>query len=117
MVALIFFVIWIICWFVAVLWVFSVGEPKPREELPFVTEIKWDDKTRYIFFYQVFGLFWMNAFIIGCCQFVIACAACIWFFQAKSDALIKTPVLTSIKWLLTKHLGSIAFGALCIAIC
>jgi len=114
---LFFFLLWVAAWIGAVLWVFSVGKPEPREGFEFMTEIKWDETTRYIFFYQVFGLFWMNAFIIGCCQFVIACAACIWFFQVKSDALIKTPVLTSIKWVLTKHLGSIAFGALLIAIC
>lgn len=116
-ITMIFFIIWVFAWLVAVMWVFSVGEPKPREGYPMVTEIAWSKETRYVFFYQIFGLFWMNAFIVGCCQFVIACAACIWFFQAQSDALIKTPVLTSIKWLLTKHLGSIAFGALMIAIC
>lgn len=116
-ITMVFFVIWVAAWLVAVMWVFSVGKPESREDYPMVTEIKWSKETRYVFFYQVFGLFWMNAFIVGCCQFVIACAACIWFFQAKSDALIKTPVLSSIKWLLTKHLGSIAFGALLIAIC
>lgn len=49
--AMIVFVVWVVAWFIAVLWVFSVGEPEPREGFPFVTEVKWDSKTRYIFFY------------------------------------------------------------------
>merc|ERR1719272_2841976 len=76
MFALIAAVVWFAVWGVAVLWLFSCGTPEPREKFEFITEIKWDDKVRYMFFYQVFGLFWMNAFIVGCCQFIIACAAC-----------------------------------------
>lgn len=65
--ALIASIIWFAAWGIAVLWLFSCGEPEPREKFEFITEIKWEDKVRYMFFYQVFGFFWMNAFIVGCC--------------------------------------------------
>lgn len=58
--------IWFFVWLLAAIYIFSVGEPVPREDYPFVTEVKWDEKTRYIFLYHVFGLLWINSFIIGC---------------------------------------------------
>jgi len=59
--------IWLLCWIVSALYVYSVGEPYPRPEYEFLTDIKWEDNTRYIMFYQVFMLFWINAFIMGTC--------------------------------------------------
>lgn len=58
----IFFLIWLS----AAVFIFAVGEPEPREMYPFVTEVKWDDQTKGIGLYYLFGLFWVNAFIIGC---------------------------------------------------
>jgi len=52
-------------WIVAAIYVYSVGEPYRSENGPY-TEIKWDDTTRYVWIYHIFGLFWISAFIIGC---------------------------------------------------
>ena len=55
-------------WAVGAIHVFSIGTPVQREDgYPFLTEVKWTDLTRGAFFYDVFGLFWVNAFIIGVC--------------------------------------------------
>ena len=58
--------IWSFFWFGGAACVFSIGTPVPRDDgYPFLTEIKWEPMTRYMFFYDVFGLFWVTAFIIG----------------------------------------------------
>ena len=68
--------VWLTVWLVSAVFVFSVGEPVAREDYP-LTQMKWDDNTRYIFLFQLFMLFWINAFIMGMCQFIIAASACI----------------------------------------
>ena len=58
--------IWSICWIGGAAFVFSIGTPTPREDgYPFLTEVKWDKTTRGAFVFDVLGLFWVNAFIIG----------------------------------------------------
>jgi len=57
--------IWSFCWLCGATFIFSIGNPEPRDDYPFMTEVKWNVVTRYGFFYDVFGLFWINAFIIG----------------------------------------------------
>jgi xanthosine utilization system XapX-like protein len=103
-------------WMGSAVYVFSVGYPSPRPGYEFVTKMKWTDKTRYIFFYHVFGLFWINAFIVGCTEFIIGASACIWYFECNTDSKGKGTVSRGYHWLLRYHLGSIAFGAFCIAV-
>ena len=109
--------IWLAIWIVSAVYTFSIGEPEPRENYKFITEVKWDEKTRYIVFYQFFMLFWIDAFIVGVAQFVIAASACIWYFEVNSDTGATGCVGRGIKWAFRYHLGSIAFGAAIIAIC
>jgi len=45
--------------------VFSVGELKPNPKLPAISTVEWNDETRYVFLYILFGYLWLNAFIIG----------------------------------------------------
>jgi len=110
-------VAWLCLWMGSAVFVFSVGTPMPREGYEFITEIKWSDETRYIFFYHVFGLFWINAFIIGCTEFIIGASACLWYFECNTDSKGKGTVMRGFHWLWRYHMGSIAFGAFCIAIC
>lgn len=57
---------WFFYWIFSAVFIFSVGTPEPRENYPFVTEVMWDVNTRCVFIYHVFGLLWINSFIIGC---------------------------------------------------
>jgi hypothetical protein len=76
----------------------------------------WDKATKPVIVYYIFGLFWVNSFIIGMTQFIIAAAAVIWYFDQGSDK--KTDCVgTGIKWVWRYHLGTIAFGSMIIAIC
>ncbi len=89
----------------------------PREDYIFITEIKWEVQTRYIFIYQLFLLFWLNAWIMGLCQFIIGASACIWYFEVNSDTKGAGTVGRGMWWALRYHMGSVAFGAALIAIC
>ena len=109
--------IWFTIWLVSAIWVFSIGEPEPREGYEFITEIKWETKTRNIVYYQIFMLFWINAFIMGVCQFIIGASACIWYFEVNSDTEGKGTIGRGMWWAFRYHLGSVAFGAALIAIC
>ena len=104
-------------WLVSLVYVFSVGTPVPREDYPFITEVKWEDNTRYTVLYQIFMMFWMNAFIMGVSQFIIAASACIWYFEVESDTQGAGCVGRAIRWAWRYHLGSIAFGSFVIAVC
>ena len=109
--------LWSFIWIASAIFVFSVGEPQQREgSLSFMTEIKWNDTTRYIFWYQIFGLFWVAAFINGLCQFIVAASTCIWYFSINSDSQGKGTIGKAFRWGFRFHMGTIAFGAFCIAV-
>jgi hypothetical protein len=73
--------IWFVIWLTGAVYLFSVGEPTARENFPFITEVKWSDSTRGVIAYHAFALLWINAFIIGCVQFIIGASTCIWYFE------------------------------------
>jgi choline transporter-like protein 2/4/5 len=118
LVPIIFFLalcIWLVYWIVALIFIWSVGDVKSGQDNPFAS-ISWNETTRYVFWYNLFGLFWVNAFIIGCCQFVLAVGVCTWYFTHTADSGGSAQLTRGFKWVLRYHLGSIAFGALIIAI-
>lgn len=109
-------VVWFTVWIYCAVHVASIGTVEPRTDLQFLSEVKWDDNTRYVFWYQLFGLLWVAAFINGVCQFVIAASACIWYFTVNSDTKGRGTVGTALYWGFRFHLGSIAFGSFIIAV-
>lgn len=104
--------IWIAFWIVSAVYVYSVGE------VTGLGKISWNHTTRYVWIYHLVGLFWISAFINGCAQFIIAATACVWYFSqgGSSDDKAKASLSTGIRWIFRYHMGSIAFGALIIAI-
>lgn len=109
--------IWSFFWLGGATMIFSTGTPEQRDDYPFLTEVKWTTLTRYAFFYDVFGLFWINAFIIGVTQFIIGCSACLWYFEQSGPTGGKGTVGKSFYWAWRHHLGSVAFGSFLIAVC
>jgi len=109
------FIIWLVYWITSLIFIWSVGDVKCCRDTPFAS-IEWNDTTRYVFWYNLFGLFWVNAFIIGCGQFIVAVAVCTWYFTHTADSGGSAQIMRGFKWVLRYHLGSIAFGALIIAI-
>ena len=80
--------IWLAFWIISAVYVYSSGE------VTGLGEIKWNKTTRYVWIYHIFGLFWISAFITGCCQFIIAAVACIWYFAqgGSSDDKAKASI-------------------------
>jgi hypothetical protein len=117
---IIFFILcsaWIIAWTFLAIWIMSVGDIKPREApLQFVTTVVWNNQTRYVFLYHLFGGLWVNAFLIGCFQFIVAAACAVWYFSHTSDTAGSGSIWMGIKWILRYHLGSVAFGSFIIAV-
>ena len=74
---------------------------------------------RYLFYYWVFALFWVLAFLQACNYFIIASATCIWYFaqgnRAEGGGIEPPPIRTSVKRLVMYHCGSIAFGSFILA--
>ena len=68
-------------------------------------------------YFYLFGLFWIQAFVIGCTQFVIGASACIWYFEVSTDSKGRFTVLKGVYWLSIFHWGSVALGSSLIAIC
>ncbi|CAF0895937.1 unnamed protein product [Brachionus calyciflorus] len=64
--------------------------------------------------YNLFMLFWVEAFIIGFNQMVLAGCFGDWYWSRSKSSCI---LFRSLKDTLVYHLGSIAFGSLLIAIC
>lgn len=109
--------IWFTIWLGSAVFIFSVGTPEPREEFPAVTEMKWNKYTRWVLFYHVFALFWINAYIIGSTQFIIGASTCMWYFTCKTDTKGKGTLPKAAWWWFRYHWATVAFGALIIAIC
>jgi hypothetical protein len=109
-------ILWMAYWVVSAIFIYSVGDVSKSGNTPFAT-IEWDDTTRYVFLYNIFGMFWMNAFLIGCAQFILAVACVTWYFTHTADSGGSASISKGFKWIARYHLGSIAFGSLIIAIC
>ena len=73
-----------------------------------------------MFWFYLFGLLWIIAFIICVQQFMIACLACMWYYSGQgeemSDARGEVSVCTAFKWAIWYHVGSIAMGSFLIAL-
>lgn len=70
----------------------------------------------YRFWYSVFSLLWINAFMIAFGQTAIACAVATWYFSPNDNKWSPTYVPWGVKTTLTYHMGSVAFGSLIIAL-
>lgn len=108
--------IWMAYWIVSIVFIWSVGDIKDDRKTPFAS-IEWSETTRYVFLYDVFGMFWVNAFLICSCQFIIAVGVCTWYFTHSADSGGSAQLCRGFTWLLRYHFGSIAFGSCVIAIC
>ena len=108
--------IWLLVWLVIATYIASVAEVKPNEALPFLSEVVWTDETKYIFLYSLFGYLWINAFIIGCSQFIISAACAEWYFTYNSDGPGTGSLMVGLYWVFRYHLGSIAMGSFLIAL-
>jgi hypothetical protein len=84
--AIVLLMSWLAFWLYAEMSLASMGDIQPGETFKFLTTIKRDEFTNYALWYNLFGYLWLNAFIIGCTQFIISASCAIWYFSSTSDS-------------------------------
>jgi nitrogen fixation-related uncharacterized protein len=106
-------------WIVTAVFIWSIGTPEYRDNSP-IANIKWDENTRMVMWFFLFGLFWIIAFLICLQQFMIAAMTCMWYFSGQGAEMSDSPgevsMLKAIHWGTWYHCGSIAFGSFIIAV-
>ena len=70
----------------------------------------------------MFGYFWVNAFLVGSAQFILAVGVATWYFSHTTDSSGgkkrgSARIRSGFWWLARYHQGSIALGSMIIAIC
>ena len=114
-------VIWSTYSLMSILWIWSAGDPEKRDNVPFA-KMDWDWYTRSAYWYSVFGYFWVNAFLVGAAQFILAVGVATWYFSHTTDSSGgkkrgSARIRSGFLWLGRYHQGSIALGSMIIAIC
>lgn len=113
-----FMMIPIFIWFVFTnVFLYSCGWLDIQPKDMFAT-LKESNQAYWMFWFFLFGFFWIIAFFIAVMQFVIASVCALWYFTyQKSDSPAQaTAINRAMKWALRTHSGSLAFGAMLIAI-
>jgi len=85
---MLFFVVKVIafvCWLVAIVCLFSVGEIDHGNEGTQYKTVVWKQETRNMIAFMIIGVLWLMAFLIACSQFVIIVATCTWYFSHNAD--------------------------------
>jgi choline transporter-like protein 2/4/5 len=103
-----------IYWAFLSVYIYSTGTVEPNGS--FVPNIKWDTETRYAWWFHLFALLYVNAFINALSQFVYASCAAIWYWEQGSPNAKGRIISRSFYRAFRYHLGSIAFGSLIVAI-
>ena len=105
---------WIAYWIILSVFLYSTGD-FDKENSKIFASFKWKYELRYLWWYHLFALFYIDAFISAFSQFVYASSAAIWYFnhEKKTEGHL---ILRSFGRAFRYHFGSIAFGALIIAI-
>jgi len=112
-----FFIIlvaWIAYWIVMCVYLYASGD-FDQEGSKVIASFKMDDKLQYCFWFHIFALLYLTAVINAYSQFVYASSACIWYFTSEKGTE-NHPIFKSFKRGLRYHFGSLAFGALIVAI-
>ena len=106
-------------WVALSVFIYSSGE-QTKSSTTFITEYKWDENTRYAWWFHLFAGIYITAFFEALASFIYASTACIWYFEQgiykEKNESVPRPICRSIWRAFRYHLGSLAFGALIIAI-
>jgi solute carrier family 44 (choline transporter-like protein), member 2/4/5 len=103
-------------WVAACLYLYSSGSLTSSSGTSPFASVNWDNNARSAFYFEFFGILWVNAFLLALGQFILASSVCIWYFSVNSDSGPQRPISRSLWRAFRYHLGSIAFGSLILAI-
>jgi hypothetical protein len=106
-------IIWMAYWIILSIFIYATGEFSENSKV--IASFEWDASIRYSWWFHLLSLFYVTAVISAYAQFVYSSSACIWYFTSEKgteDNIIKKSFKRGIRY----HFGSLAFGALIIAI-
>ena len=106
-------VLWYAYWVYCTLYLISSGTVEGKSDI--IPDISFSKKLRYLWWYHFFSLLYVNEFIKAYSQFVYASSAAIWYFTHEKGTEPHN-ILKSFKRGFRYHCGSLAFGALIVAI-
>lgn len=122
------FIAYILCLPITIWWIFTsvyiygLGSPIFAER-SFVADMQSTNESTGMFLYEMFGFFWIVAWIIAIQLFVTCCSVCLWYFGGHGSDVGEAGegdkpygVMISVKWAFRYHLGSLAWGAFLIAV-
>lgn len=93
------------------LFLWSIGEYKKRDNLPFGA-VQWDTNTRRLIWVHLYTMILNMCILLYWGQFMIVCAASFWYFnQGEGESGYPNPVWMSLRWSVRYHFGSITFAA------
>lgn len=82
----------------------------------FTSIASYADKNLVMLYYFFFGVLWSNAFIQALGIFIVASCCAMWYYSHGPGDVLDSPVIKSTWMAFRYHFGSLAFGALIIAI-
>ena len=106
-------IIWMAYWIILSIFIYATGEFSEKSKV--IASFEWDASIRYSWWFHLLALFYVTAVISAYAQFVYSSSACIWYFTSEKgteDSVIKKSFKRGIRY----HFGSLAFGALIVAI-
>ena len=114
---IVIFLAWVIC----IVYVYTSGDMSKNSSGYPWSEVKSEGMGLYLFIFNCFAILWLLAFVIMMQVFVIAAAACVWYFQQgdyqeATGKSKRNPLCTGYCWAFTLHMGSIAFGSFILAV-
>jgi choline transporter-like protein 2/4/5 len=79
-------------------------------------QFSYDTNTKYTFLYMLFCWFWTSQFVVAFGQMTIALAIVAWYFNRNKASVGNVTFLWAVKACARYHMGTVAYGALVIAI-
>jgi len=109
-------------WCIVLLFIYSIPAQSPQPgqltlQIPTADPEKFKQGIRNIILFQVFGFFWVTAWISGASKMVVAGGVSSWYFSRSTGARESLSPTTTSLWLAcTKSMGTIAYGSLILAV-
>ena len=107
--------LWVVC-IVCMLYLVSAAKFIAESSSVFTSFESFKDLALARFYYFVFGTLWCNTLLGAISTFLIASSVCMWYYSHGPGQDLHLPILRSLGRVFRYHFGSLAFGALILAI-
>ena len=103
-------------WVAAMAYVCSLNDISADPLIPQAKSLTWKDNVVYMALFMLFGILWITAWFEYTSTFIVMTSASTYYFNSNPEKDGDAEVMVGFKFAYLYHAGSIAFGALIIAI-